>query len=134
MIILDTSFIIAYYNENDEKHDKAVELMKTLVLGKYGEFIISDYIFDEVVTVALIRLKKMKRALEIGSDVLFFTSLFYLEKEGFEKAWDIFKGQKDTKLSFTDCSILALMEEKGIRYVASFDEDFSKEERIEVVN
>ena len=46
----------------------------------------------------------------------------------------IFKEQKVTILSFTDCSIIALMKKEKIRYTATFDGDFLKVENVEVVN
>ena len=54
MILLDSSFIVAYSNEADENHAKALQLAKDIDGGKYGAVAITDYIFDEVVTVMLI--------------------------------------------------------------------------------
>ena len=133
MIFLDSSYIVAYYNENDENHDKAIHLMNELTSGTYGEFIISDYIFDEIVTVALIRLKELAK-IKIGNDVQFFSNILSVEENVFDFSWDIFAKQKNTKFSFTDCSIIALMREYKIRDIATFDEDFKKIKEINVVN
>lgn len=44
----------------------------------------------------------------------------------FQRTWEIFKEQNKTKMSFTDCSTLALMETYRIKNIATFDEEFEK--------
>ena len=48
-ILLDSSFLIAYYNPLDEHRKKAIKIMDDLIIGKYGNPYVSYYIFDEVV-------------------------------------------------------------------------------------
>jgi len=43
---------------------------------------------------------------------------------GLEKGWITFSRYVDKKLSFTDCSIIKLMKNKGIDHLASFDGGF----------
>jgi len=52
----------------------------------------------------------------------------------FERTWEIFTDQENTKLSFVDASNLACMEKRKIRKIATFDKDFLKIESVEVVN
>jgi uncharacterized protein len=132
MIILDSSFIIAHKVDDDEHHESAVELMSKIAAGEYGDVVISDYIFDEVTTVVFGRTKSLSEAVDVGSR-LFFGEIVEIDKGIFQSAWEIFKEQKDTKFSFTDCSILAVMKEKGIKNIATFDGDFEGVEGIEVV-
>lgn len=134
MIFLDTSFIISYYNEHDDNHSRALSLMNKIVSGNYGEFIISDYIFDEVATIAFIRLKNLSEVEKIGNDIQFFTNIYTIEEKVFQDSWNIFVKQYDTKMSFTDCSIIALMRSQRVKYLATFDEDFDKVEGIEILN
>ena len=54
MIILDSSFLIGYKIEDDQHHEKAKSIMNKIVSGEYGDAIISDYIFDEVIAVSAI--------------------------------------------------------------------------------
>ncbi|MBI3412702.1 MAG: type II toxin-antitoxin system VapC family toxin [Candidatus Aenigmarchaeota archaeon] len=133
MIILDSSFIVAYYNTADNNHKKAVEVMKVLGAGEYGDILITDYVFDETVTVAFVRLKSLRKTVEIGDDMGRFAKIIYIEKGVFEGAWELFKNQLDTKFSFTDCSSLAIMKKEGINNIVTFDEDFKKIKEIEVV-
>ena len=133
MIILDTSFIVAFYNIRDENHLKATNLMEDVTAGKYGKLFITDYIFDESMTVVFIRLKSLSETVKIGELIRKSTELLEVEKSDFEDAWDLFKRQKTTAFSFTDCSTLILMKENNIKTIATFDEDFLKVKGINVM-
>ena len=52
-IFLDTSFLVAFYNKRDQNHSQAWKFISETDIGI--SFIISDYIFDEVLTVLLVR-------------------------------------------------------------------------------
>jgi len=134
MIFLDSSFVVAYKVENDEHHDKAIDIMIGISEGKYGDVVISDYVFDEVVTVLSNKTKNIRASIEVGDILLISSDILYLNKEIFENAWRIFKEQEGTKFSFIDCSNLAVMERMGIKNIATFDGDFKKIKGIEVVN
>ncbi len=54
-IFLDTGIFVAFVNEKDRNHSRAVELVDDLRRGTYGIPYTSDYVFDEAVTVALAR-------------------------------------------------------------------------------
>ncbi len=126
MIILDSSFLVAFYNTNDQNHVKAVGLMKEIIAGKFGVVVISDYIFDEVVTVALIKLKSLKEATRIGNSLLSAVMVLTIDKSLFDSTWNRFKTQRSTHLSFTDCSILEMASKNDIDYIATFDKEFKK--------
>ena len=134
MIILDTSFVVSYKIEDDTNHRKAVELMKEIAEGKYGEVIISDYIFDEAVTVILVRSKSLSLAVETGNDLRKYANIDMIGCYIVDSAWEVFSGQKDTKFSFTDCTILSMMERKKIVHIATFDAEFRKMKSIIVVS
>jgi len=133
MIILDTSFIVSYYNIRDENHEKAVELMRDITNRKYGNLYITDYIFDESVTVILIRLKSLFKTTIIGELIRKSTEMLEIERDSFEEAWKLFKRQKKTAFSFTDCTTLNTMEIKNVKNIATFDEDFKKIKGINVI-
>ncbi len=134
MILLDTSFVVAYYNTADNNHNKAVEIMNSLTAGGYGDIFITDYIFDEIATVAFVRLKNLNKTIEIGEAVNSLAKIDYIGKDVFEDTWKLFKGQTATKFSFTDCSTLSMMKKNGIKNIATFDEDFKKAKEINVVS
>ena len=134
MIILDTSFVVSYKIEDDTNHRKAAELMKEIAEGKYGEVIISDYIFDEAVTVILVRSKSLSLAVETGNDLRKYANIDKIGSDILDSAWEVFSGQKDTKFSFTDCTTLSMMERKKIVHIATFDAEFRKMKSIIVVS
>lgn len=133
MIILDTSFIASFYNIRDENHKKATEIMREIVKGKYGPLYITDYIFDESVTIIFIRLKNLDRTIEIGETLRKSTEIIDVEKLSFEHAWKFFKEQEGTKFSFTDCTTISVMQSRNIKSIATFDKDFQKIKEINVV-
>ena len=133
-ILLDSSFLIAYYNPLDEHRKKAIKIMDDLIIGKYGNPYVSDYIFDEVVTVIFIRTKDLKLSNNVGDVLRDSLGLFDVDEEVFDNAWKIFKNQKNTNFSFTDCTILSVMQERLISHISTFDEDFLKFEGIKVVS
>ena len=133
MIFLDTSYLVAYYNEDDQNHKKAIKLMELFFSGNYGEFIISDYVFDEFITVMFHKIKNIPSVVKVGNDVLFFTTYFSVTKDIFNISWKLFEVQQKTKFGFTDCTIVALMNDLAIKYLATFDQDFKKVEGIKIL-
>ena len=55
MIVLDSSFLVAFHNRNDVHHDAAAEVMDQLLAGRWGQALLLEYVFLEVVTVLLVR-------------------------------------------------------------------------------
>lgn len=56
MIILDSSFVIAYHNERDVHHLAAAQVMDPLLDGAWGESLLPEHVFLEVVTVLAARI------------------------------------------------------------------------------
>jgi|SRR3989344_107677 len=132
MIFLDSSFIIGYKIENDEHHHKAIKLMGKISEGTYGKAVISDYVFDESVTVLLNKSKDLSVSIELGNELRNSLKIMSIDKFVFEESWELFKEQKNTKLSFTDCTIITVMKNNGIENIATFDEDFNRIKGINV--
>jgi len=107
--------------------------MKEIESGAFGHIFISDYVFDETITLLRSRLNE-KKAIEVGEAI--FNSeieIIFMFKELFESAWQLFI--KRNKLSFTDCSIVETMKSNGIKYLASFDKEFNQfKKEIMIVN
>lgn len=133
MIFLDSSFLIAYEVESDQNHQKAVKIMQEIKNNKFGETVISDYIFDETITVTFNKTKNLEKTIFVGEALLKSTVFVKIDKEIFQSSWQIFKSQKNGALSFTDCSTIALMKSKSINSLATFDKDFKKISGINVV-
>ena len=122
-VLLDTDFLVAYYNTREKNHPKAVELLNELETGELGRLWVSDYGFDETITL----LKKYlgnKAATEKGNVILSSLELVRVDTEAFGLAWELSK--KLDKLSFTDCTHIALMKHFDIDYLATFDSAFDE--------
>ncbi len=133
MMFLDSSFVIASKIEDDEHHTKAIKFLYELIKKNDIELIISDYVFDEIMTVIFVKTKDLSVAIDLGSVLKSAVRILRIDEDIFEKTWEIFKNQKGTRLSFTDCSTLALMENERIKNIATFDKDFGKIDGIKVV-
>ena len=127
LIFLDTSLLVAYYNADDVNHADAREFVRDME-GKRVGFLISDYIFDEILTVMLVRSGK-KKAIEVCNAILRDVGsgsirLLYVDEEVFGRATAIFTRFVDKTWSFTDCTSYILMRNAGIAKCASFDRHF----------
>ena len=130
-ILIDASLFYAYSNTNDVHHTKAKEILKDILSDKYGGYLTTDYIFDEVVTVAQRKAGK-KTAVELGNFILNSEILVAeIDKNIFENSWKLFRETED--LSFTDCTNIEFMKIFGIENIATFDRDFEGIEGIKIV-
>jgi predicted nucleic acid-binding protein len=128
-VFLDTGIFVAFHNTRDANHTRALELIRTLIEGGFGTAYTSDYVFDEAVTVALVRTGRPENALAVGRMILGeitapFTTILQVSEDDFKKAWTLFTQYADRGLSFTDCTSIALMRTRGIESIVSFDADF----------
>lgn len=125
-VFIDTSIFVAARNRRDVNHARAVELLREAFRGRYGTVYSSDYVFDEAVTVALVRTKKPELALDLGNFILSSKKLriLYVTRETFKESWRIFQKYAERGLSFTDAITLALMEKHRVEYIMSFDKHF----------
>jgi len=131
MIILDTSFIVSYYNLADDNHNGALEIMNK-ILKENLNVCISDFIFSECATVLLAKLKDLNKVVEICEKIKKI-DIIRVDENLFEETWDIFKKQEKAKLSFIDCSIIALSKLKEIEKVATFDQELMKIKEIDIL-
>ena len=125
VVFIDTSFLVAFYNKRDKNHKKARNFISEA--DKNMAFIITDYIFDEVLTVLLVRGGK-SLSIEAGRRILEDEriGLLQIDEEIFQKAWLIYQGFEDKEWSFTDCISYVLMKNLSIDTGASFDDHFNQ--------
>lgn len=137
-VFLDTSFILAYVNSNDELHENALRLEETEnILSK--NCYINNNVLNEVLT-----LTGGKMNIDASEEI------YYSLIDSFEilneytifnyttKTFDIFKrivgaNSKKTKLSFTDSSIILTMQESNIDDLVSLDQQFKNFDDINLI-
>lgn len=121
MILLDTSVIISFFNEEDVLHAKAVE--KFTEFEKEGRNLaVSSYILNEAATVMLRKggLERAKRTLDFLMDYERL-EIFHVDEQGFFETVAAFRAQDDG-LSFVDCSIVWMAKAHGFE-IATFDKN-----------
>lgn len=134
MILLDSSFFVAYLDERDRYHKHALKIQKEIDGGKYGTMIITDYIFDEVVTRMLRGINDIVKVTRYGEDILNNVDMSRVDENIFDLSWKIFKEQKGTRFSFTDCTNIAVCRTNGISAICTFDSDFTKIKDLNVIS
>lgn len=133
MIILDSSFLVAYHNRRDTHHAAAAQVMDRLLDGAWGESLLPEYVFLEVVTVLAARLG-LDAAVGVGETLLNARELEFVPcSELFLETFDLFRRQSSGALSFADAAILAIARSRQATHVATFDADFEDMEGVVVV-
>ena len=133
-VLIDASFLVAFDNSIDVHHQKARALWKKIERGDYGAYFISDYIFDEVMGVAMRKVGK-KRAIALGQHLLKSVPLINIDRHIFDEAWKIFTNEKiNLNLSFTDCTNIVLLNLIKTTYIVTFDREFREVPNVEVLD
>ena len=127
MIVLDSSFIIAFHNSRDTHHPAASKAMKRLLDGKWGSALLPEYVFLEVVTVLAAR-RDLATAIRVGSILLNSRDVEFVPcSDLFPEAFAVFQTQaQGPVLSFADSAIVALAKRRSTRFVATFDRGFAR--------
>ncbi len=124
-LLIDTSALVAARNADDKNHDKALDIMIRALKGEFGKIYISDYIFDEAVTIAYIRTGNKKFAEDIGRFARTRPIIFrFNEPVDFERAWVLYLQYRDKNFSFTDCTNIAIMERYSMETLFTYDSEF----------
>ena len=137
-IFLDTSFILAYINSNDDLHENALKLEESENILSQNVYI-NNNVLNEVLT-----LTGRKMNIDAAEEIYYslvdsfeilneYTILNYTAK-----TFDIFKiivgeNSKKTKLSFTDSSIILTMKESNITELVSFNQQFKNFNKISLI-
>lgn len=69
MIVLDSSFLVAYHNSRDVHHAAASKTMEPLLKEEWGRILLPEYVFLEVTTV-LARRRDLQTAAIVGDTLL----------------------------------------------------------------
>ncbi|MDE1873705.1 MAG: type II toxin-antitoxin system VapC family toxin [Candidatus Micrarchaeota archaeon] len=134
MIFLDTSFFVAFCLEEDDRHEEAVRIRKELFAGKFGHAYTSEYVFDETLTLLLHLTKDLQKTIKFGELLGKSAEILPVGSGAFSMSWTIFKQQRSTKFSFTDCTIINTLNSARIGNIATFDREFKTLRGIKVID
>jgi len=121
MTFADTSALIALFNPMDTFHSKAKEWFVT----NRPKLIITDYIIDELLALALSRGNK-KFALMVSKRVRDLGGFKKITEEDFYKAWGVFDSYEDKNWSLTDCTSYVFMGRSAIKRAFAFAPHFDQ--------
>jgi uncharacterized protein len=106
-------------------HTAARRFLSRVSTGKHGVPVTTDYVLDETLTLLRSR-RGLSAAREFISKIRESSSvsIFWVDKNLFEKALEIFRKSEGKSWSFTDCTSFALMNELSIGDAFAFDGHF----------
>ena len=130
-LFLDSSFLLSYSLKDGSNSNKTYKMYKEGIFD--NECYISNLVINEIVTV----IGNKGTLQEAVTNYYAFKDNFNIINEyeiaNFnDKVMKTYK-KYDTKLSFTDCSILEVMKEKEIKNLVTFDKEFKRVKNINLI-
>jgi hypothetical protein len=126
-VFIDTGAFMAYRNKKDVYHSKADDLLRRALQGEFGSIFTTDFIYDETLTLAMVRTGNKIIAKDI-SDVMLSQRIEMVIIDGIvlEKARELFFRLFDKRISFTDATTMVVMQQENIRKIITFDSHFKR--------
>lgn len=126
MILLDTSFLVAYRNERDVHHAAAAKLMERIRNGEFGPSLLLEYVFLELVTVLQAR-RGLAAAVAAGRELLAASDVEFVPCSSlFTPILETFRSQSATSWSFADAALVTVAKRRGVEAIATFDRDLAR--------
>ena len=120
MILADTSYLLALFASNDERHSRASDL-SARISEKVG---LTDHVFSELITL-LSRRSGSSEAYKVGTRILQSDLLIlHVADEDLKPALETVKSHSN--VSMCDAISAVVMKKLGIRKILSFDSDFDR--------
>ncbi|MFW5977775.1 MAG: type II toxin-antitoxin system VapC family toxin [Halohasta sp.] len=129
-VLVDTGVLYADHDTDASRHEAARRALGAVYDGEFGQPYVSDYIFDEAVTLTQRRAGAFEPAKQLGDRIRGVGSnppvyeLLWVSAAVFSDAVDVFEQYDDQELSFTDATTVALAARHAVDSVLSFDDDF----------
>lgn len=126
-IFVDSDAFIAFTKEDDSNHKRAQNIFEKLQDTQIT-FVTSNFVFAEVATVLSQRVSH-KAAVIFIDNMKSSDNIFQIERvneDTEEAATQIFIKQTSKNVSFVDCINIALMKEKHMDGIFSFDSIYKK--------
>ncbi|MCS6909800.1 MAG: PIN domain-containing protein [Anaerolineales bacterium] len=126
-IFADSGFWLAVYAAND-KYSKVAQATFRSLAGQRVTFFVTDYIFDETLTLLMTRLGHSYARQWWGEWLLTDNHVRFIriDPEQWNDAWELFKRYDDRGFSFTDCTSFVVMRQLKLRDVFTFDQHFKQ--------
>jgi predicted nucleic acid-binding protein len=131
-ILVDTDVLVSFINRSESRHKQAADLMGRAWEGAWGAPITTDFVLDEALTLLMARGARLeladrllRMALEpMAAGASSLLPIVRVSDRAFAAAIPLFRRHFRRGLSFTDCTSLAVMAEREVSLLASFDRGF----------
>lgn len=124
-VFIDTGAFMAYRNKRDVYHGDAVKLLRRALQNEFGTMFTTDYIYDETLTLAMVRTGDKKLVDDVSTTMLSpRIEMMVIDAATWIKARELFFKLFDKRISFTDATTMALMQQKNIPKIITFDSHF----------
>lgn len=124
VIVLDSSFLIAFHNTTDVHHSAAIGVMERVLSGEWEDVLLLEYVVLEVMTVLRLRVDA-STSISVGELLLESREIQFLAcSDIFLQAFETFRSEPTVALSFVDAAIVSVARENEPGFVATFDGDF----------
>lgn len=129
-VFVDTGVLYADHDTDAARHEVARDALDVVYDGEYGVPYVSDYVYDEAITLTLERGGSHEAATRLGKRLRGIDpyphafEMLRVSAAAFSDAVDVFERYDDQSLSFTDATTVALCRRHDVDYVLSFDDDF----------
>ena len=128
-VLVDTGVLYADHDTDATRHEAARNAIEAVYDGEFGQPYVSDYIYDEAVTLTLRRggydpAKRLGERIRGDDSYPQAYEMLAVSSGVFADAVDVFERYDDQQLSFTDATTIALCQRHAVDGVMSFDDDF----------
>lgn len=124
MIAVDTSFLVAAFNEDDIHHRQAAPAWEALLSGQWGKGVLLEHVFIE--TVSILKRKTIAiHAIHAGAALLRARELEFVPASNFFAGyWRDFQTDFRSPLSFVDLAVAHVARERAGGKVLTFGRAF----------
>jgi len=129
-VLIDTGVVYADHDTDASRHEAASDALEAVYDGVYGQPYISEYVYDEAVTLTRTRQQSTAAATQLGKRLRGVDpfpkayELLHVSRPVLQQAVDIFERYDDQELSFTDATLIAQYRHHDVDTLLSFDDDF----------
>lgn len=126
-VFVDADAFVAIMKYSDSNHDKALHQLDYL-LSQSAEFLTSNYVFTEVVTVLSQRVGQSMamQFIKIMRSTISPFTVRWVDQDIEDRALNIFTKQTFKNISFVDCTNMAIIQNDHLDQIFSFDSVYRK--------